>query len=157
LMNDRTEILTLPPPPQAARREKRTERHGRQISDPYDWLRDPDWQRVMREPAALQPEIRAYLEAENASAEAALAPVAPLRQLLFEELKARIREDDSSVPAPDGPWIYYVRYATGGQYPILCRRPRHDEDGLREQILLDGNAEAEGQPFFSVTGAAHAP
>jgi len=157
-MNDRTEgRAALPPPPRAARREKQTERHGRRLTDAYHWLRDPDWQRVMREPEALQPEIRAYLEAENAFAEAALAPVAGLRERLFEELKARIKGDDSSVPAPDGPWAYYRRFATGGQYPILCRRPRDAEDETREQILLDGNAEAEGQSFFAIGGAVHAP
>ena len=66
-----------PAPPRAARQDVRVERHGRALTDSYDWLRDPDWQRVMREPSALQPEIRAHLEAENAYAAAVLAPVWP--------------------------------------------------------------------------------
>jgi len=153
-----SKIDTRPPaPPCAARRETVAERFGRRIVDAYGWLRDPDWQRVMREPEALQPEIRAQLEAENAYTEAVLAPVAGLRETLFAELKARIKQDDSSVPAPDGGWAYYTRYEEGGQYPILCRRPSDDADGAREQILLDGNREAEGQSFFSIHGAAHAP
>ena len=144
-------------PPAAERRPHIVERHGRATDDPYHWLRDPDWQRVMKEPAALQPDIRAHLDAENDWTEAVLAPVAGLRAELVAELKARIREDDSSVPAPDGDWAYYRRFVEGGQYPLLCRRPSGDEGSDREQVLLDGDAEAAGESFFSIGGAAHAP
>ena len=143
--------------PVAARNPEIADHHGRKIEDPYAWMRDPDWQQVMREPAALQPEIRNHLDAENAYTEAVLAPIADLRATLIEELKARIKEDDSSVPSPDGPWAYYRRFVPGGQYPVLCRRPRDDEDGANEQMLIDGDAAAEGQSFFSIGGAAHAP
>ncbi len=146
-----------PAPPQAARRETVTERFGRRLADPYGWLRDPDWQRVMRDPDTLQPEIRAHLEAENAWTDAVLAPIAKLRETLFAELKGRIKQDDQSVPAPDGAWAYYRRYAEGGQYPILCRRPRDDADGANEQILIDGDREAKGQKFFAIRGTAHTP
>ena len=143
--------------PVAARNEHLTERHGRTIDDPYAWLRDPEWQRVMREPETLQPEIRDHLNAENAYTEAVLAPIAALRATLVDELKARIKEDDSSVPAPDGPWAYYRRFVPGGQYPVLCRRPSADDDGGNEQILLDGDKAADGESFFSIGGAAHTP
>jgi oligopeptidase B len=143
--------------PQAARKEHVIERHGRTIDDPYAWLRDSDWQQVMREPEVLQPEIRAHLDAENVYTEAALAPIAALREELVAELKARIKEDDSSVPAPDGGWAYYRRFVPGGQYPVLCRRPGADTDGTNEQILLDGDREAGGQAFFSIGGASHTP
>jgi len=146
-----------PTPPAADRRPHIIDRHGRTIDDPYAWLRDDDWQRVMREPDALQTDIRTHLEAENAWTEQALAPIAGLREELVAELKARIREDDSSVPAPDGDWAYYRRFVEGGQYPILCRRPSGDDDDVREQVLLDGDAEAEGEKFFAVGGAAHSP
>lgn len=144
-----------PPAPVAARKEHLVERHGRVIDDPYAWLRDSDWQQVMRAPEVLQPEIRAHLDAENAYTEAALAPIAGLREELVAELKARIKEDDSSVPAPDGDWAYYRRFVPGGQYPVLCRRPAADADGAKEQVLLDGDREAEGEAFFSIGGAAH--
>ena len=143
--------------PVAARKEHIADHHGRRIDDPYAWLRDPDWQRVMREPEALQPEIRDHLNAENAYTEAALAPIAALRTELVDELKARIKEDDSSVPSPDGAWAYYRRFVPGGQYPVLCRRPSADKDGANEQILLDGDKAAEGQSFFSIGGASHTP
>ena len=114
------------------------------MDDPYAWLRDAEWQQVMREPDTLDPDIRAHLEAENAWTEQALAPIANLREELVAEMKGRIKEDDSSVPAPDGPWSYYRRFIEGGQYPLLCRRPSADTDGGNEQVLLDGDAEAEG-------------
>jgi len=125
--------------------------------DPYAWLRDPDWQQVMRDPAALRGDIRAYLEAENDYTAATLAPIAKLRETLAAELKARIKEDDSTVPAPDGAWAYYRRFVAGGQYPLLCRRPRDADDASGEQILLDGNAEAKGQKFFAIGGDCHTP
>ena len=61
-------------------------------------------------------------------------------------MKARIKEDDSTVPSPDGPFDYFSKYVNGGQYPRLCRQPR---GGGEEKILLDGNAEAEGKPYWS--------
>ena len=128
-------------PPRAARGDEVTERHGHRLADPYAWLRDPDWQRVMREPEALQPDIREHIEAELAFTDAVLEPIRQLREDLVAELKARIKEEDSTVPAPDGPWAYYRRFVAGGQYPILCRRPRDATDDSREQVLLDGNRE----------------
>ena len=93
-------------------------------SDDYAWLRADNWREVMREPEKLDAEIRAYLEAENAHTEAAMADTKALQVTLFEEMKGRIKEDDSSVPAPDGPFAYYTSYVTGGQHPLFCRRPR---------------------------------
>ena len=85
----------------------------------------------MRDPSVLDPAIRAYLEAENDYAKAALAHTEPLQETLFAEMKGRIKEDDSTVPSPDGPHAYYVRYREGGQHPIACRQPR---DGGAEQV-----------------------
>ena len=102
----------------------------------------------MREPNALEPDIRAHLEAENTWTEQALAPIAALREELAAELKARIKEDDFSVPTPDGDWAYYHRFVEGGQHPLLCRRPTKDADAAREQVLLDCDAEAKGEILF---------
>ena len=108
----------------------------------------------MRDPSVLDAEIRTYLEAENAYTEAALDDTHALQQTLYAEMKARIKEDDSSVPAPDGPFDYFMSYVTGGQYPRLCRRPR---GGGPEEILLDGNAEAAGKPYWQLGATAHSP
>ena len=141
-------------PPAAARKPVTTTLHGHARSDDYAWLKDPDWQRVMREPDALDPAIRAYLEAENAHTEAFLAPHAALRQALHAEMRGRMKEDDSTVPAPDGAWAYYVRYVEGGEHPLYCRTPR---DGRAETLLLDGNREAEGEAYFEVGDCEHSP
>lgn len=141
-------------PPVAARRPTVQHWHSQQRADPYAWLRDANWREAMVDPARLDPAIRGYLEAENAYATAMLADVEPLREALVKELRGRIREDDSSVPAADGDWAYYSRYREGGQHPILCRRPR---DGGDEQILLNGDAEAEGSDYFRLGAAAHSP
>ena len=129
--------------------------HGITREDEYAWLKDPDWQRVMRDPAVLDPEIRAYLEAENAYKDAFLAPHADLREALYDEMRGRIKEDDSTVPAPDGDWHYYVRYVEDGEHPVFCRVPQDEESA--EEVLLDGNREAEGESYFRIAACRHSP
>jgi oligopeptidase B len=146
--------IVRPSPPVAERRSTFTVHHGVELADEYAWLRAANWQEVMRDPGALDPQIRAYLEAENAFAEAALADTKGLQDELFAEMKARIKENDASVPAPDGAFEYFTSYATGGQYVRLCRRPR---GGGPEEILLDGNKEAEGRAYWALGAAAHSP
>src|SRR5262245_179234 len=141
-------------PPVAERRPVFSVGQGVELVDEYAWLRADNWQEVMREPALLAPEIRAYLEAENAFTHEALSDTLPLQDTLFAEMKARIKEDDSTVPAPDGPFEYFVSYVTGGQYPRICRRPR---GGGAEQLLLDGNREAEGRTYWQLGAIAHSP
>ena len=143
-----------PPPPRAAKHTKISVWHGMTLADDYAWLRAENWQTVMQHPSALAPEIRAYLEAENAYTDAALARDKPLVETLFQEMKGRIKEDDSSVPSPDGPWAYYTSYVTGGQYPRVCRQPR---TGGAEQIILDGNREADSKAYWTLGGLAHSP
>ena len=143
--------------PKADRRDDVMVRFDRALNDPYSWLRDPEWQRVMRLPETLRQGIRQHLEAENAFTSSYLKPIDSLREELAVELKKRIKEDDVSVPTPDGDWAYYRRFAIGGQYPVLCRRPRNADVTINEQILIDGNKEAEGEKFFSIGGATHSP
>jgi len=144
-----------PKPPIAEKRPSRTTRHGESVEDDYAWLRAENWQEVTREPDKLAPDIRAYLEAENDYCEVVMKPAADLRARLFAEMKGRIKEDESSVPAPDGPYAYYVRYETGKQHPVFCRRPREEAERT-EKVLLDGNREAEGHTFFRVGACCHA-
>jgi len=139
-------------PPRAKKQPVKSVWHGVELVDNYAWLRAENWQEVMRDPSVLPADIRAHLEAENAYTEAVMADTRELQEQLFQEMKGRIKEDDSSVPAPDGPWEYYTRYVTGGQYPLVCRRPR---GGGPEQVLLDGNKEAEGKSYWHLGGASH--
>ncbi|MBI4185382.1 MAG: S9 family peptidase [Proteobacteria bacterium] len=142
-------------PPRAPKRPTTRSRHGETVVDDYAWLKTPDWRAAMLDPSLLPADIRAYLEAENAYAAACLEPLAGLQERLFAEMKARIKEDDSTVPARDGPYLYYQRYETGGQHPIYCRRRDHED--APEEVLLDGPRAAEGLPFFRIVACRHAP
>lgn len=143
---------TFPTAPSAEKRPHRSVHHGIERTDDYAWLRDDNWQEVMRDPSVLSPDIRAYLEAENAWCAGTMGGTEALQETLFQEMKGRIKEDDSTVPMPDGPWSYFRSYVTGGQHPRYCREPR---GGGEPQVLLDGNALAEGKPFFSIGGVSH--
>ena len=140
-------------PPVAPQKPVAATLHGIARCDDYAWLKDAEWQRVMREPETLDPDIRAYLEAENAYTDVFLAPHAALREKLVAEMRGRMKEDDSSVPAPDGAWAYYRRYVEGGEHPLYCRVPR--DDRAAEVLLLDGNREAEGQAYFRIGDCEH--
>jgi oligopeptidase B len=141
-------------PPRAEKKPVSSTWHGVQLVDDYAWLRAKNWQEVMRHPDRLEAEIRAHLEAENAYTAVVMAPTTALQEQLFLEMKARIKEDDSSVPQPDGGWAYYSSFVTGGQYPRICRRPR---DGGDEIILIDGNAESQGHSYWSLGAVSHSP
>ena len=157
-------VSSLPSPPRAMKIDHVVTHHGHSRNDRFHWLKDENWQTVLRDPDVLKPDIRAYLEAENAYTEAALKDTEALQADLFEEIRGRIKEDDSSVPRKDGPYAYYTRYDTGGQHPIFARYPVADEaafwegpDQFEEQILLHGDQEADGLDFFRVGRAAHSP
>ena len=141
-------------PPIAEKRPVTINRHGIELTDNYAWLRADNWQQVMHDPSVLADDIRAHLEAENEFFEAQMTGTTALRDALFKEMKGRIKEDDSSVPSPDGPWAYAIRFIEGGQYPLLVREPR---DGGPETVMIDGNALAEGKAYFRLGGASHSP
>jgi oligopeptidase B len=145
-------LAAAPAPPAAPPRPSTTVRHGITLTDEFAWLKAPNWQAVMRDPALLDPDIRAYLEAENAYAETTLAGTVQLQETLFAEMKGRIKEDDASVPAPDGPYAYFSRHREGGQHPLICREPRA---GGAVETLLDGDALAAGKPFLRIGASAH--
>ncbi|RDD62012.1 S9 family peptidase [Ferruginivarius sediminum] len=128
-----------------------------ELPDPYKWLRASNWQEALRDPGCLDDAIRRHLEAENGYLESELAPVAALREHLKGELRARIPEREASVPFADGAYAYYTRYEEGQQHRLYCRQRREDGSGAGEEILLDGNAEAEGEDFFRVAGSEHSP
>ncbi len=150
--------MTKPTPPVAKRIDKTTEQVGRSRTDAYAWLKDENWQAVMKDPSVLDADIRTYLEAENAYTKARLeAPTEALRETLFTEMRGRIKEDDSSVPAVDGPYAYYTFYRTGGEYPVFARKPANAafDDTAEAEILFDGDAEGEGEAYFDTGNVAH--
>jgi len=134
--------LTTISPPQARQEPTPVTVHGQTLEDNYRW---------MREKSSL--ELVAYLEAENAYTQAVMAPTEQLQKKLYAEMLSHIKETDESVPYRDKGWFYYTRTVEGRQYPIYCRRlaagPKFDRS-QPEEILLDVNILAEGQPFMAV-------
>ncbi len=128
--------------------------HSITRADNYAWLRDRKWQEVLRDPANLDDDIRAMLDAENEYYAAVTDDLEPLRKKLFAEMRGRIKEDDGTVPAKDGPWLYASKFRDGGEYPVFVRKPA---SGVEEQILFDGDAECGDSKFFSIGAIAHSP
>ncbi|QTX05953.1 S9 family peptidase [Agromyces archimandritae] len=142
----------MPTPPATAKKPTERIHHGDVFVDDYEWLREKD-----------DPEVLAHLHEENAYTQAKTEHLAVLREQIFEEIKARTKETDLSVPSREGEWWYYTRTVEGLQYGIHCRVPAGGpdeweppalpEDGSAlpgEQVLLDDNAEAEGHEFYSL-------
>ena len=144
----------IPTPPRAEIRPATLSAHGLSWADDYAWMRADNWREVLRDPSRLPSDIRTLLEAENAYADAVLAPTLGLQKELKREMRARLKEDDSEPPQVDGPWAYYSRFRPGGQRRIYCRKPR---EGGAETVLIDGDARAEGKAFFHLAGARHSP
>lgn len=146
-----TDTDARPVPPVAARRITARIHHGDTFDDPYEWLR-----------AKEDAEVVAHLEAENAYTDARTEHLASLRDEIFGEIKGRTLETDLSVPARRGEWWYYGRTVASAQYGIQCRAPLASPDDWTppqlspdvavpgEQVLFDGNVEAEGTDFFSL-------
>ncbi|MFZ4516505.1 MAG: hypothetical protein ACOYN3_09375, partial [Acidimicrobiia bacterium] len=127
----------LPVPPRAIQRPVELTAHGEVRLDPYYWMRERD-----------NPDVLAYLEAENAYREALMAPLTPLQDAIFHEIKARVQETDASAPVPKGPYEYFSRTVEGLEYAMHCRRPvgtpgLPDPDATAgtapETIVLDEN------------------
>ncbi len=139
-------------PPVARKESTQTVLHGHTLEDDYRWMRDK-----------ASPEVLAHLEAENAYALSVMEPTNPLQAKLYAEMLSHIKETDVSVPYRDRGWFYYVRTIEGSQYPIHCRRLATGPDSKRldesqaEEIVLDVNQLAAGQPFMSVGGMAVSP
>jgi oligopeptidase B len=130
----------------APRRPTLLRAHGDERLDEWYWLRERE-----------DPDVIAYLEAENTYTTAATADTAPLQDTLYAEIVARIQETDLSVPIRKGPWSYYSRTVEGRQYAIYCRRPAQPGDDPAEEVLLDENELAAGHEYFSLGGLAVSP
>lgn len=133
-----------PPRPPSAPRNPHTQTwHGKTFEDPWHWLREKD-----------NPEVRAYLAAENAHTEAQTAEQRPLADALYKELLGRVQQTDLTVPTRRGGHFYYERTSEGLQYPVSCRkRAKPDgtmDDDAPEQVLLDPNVMAKGLPYLDV-------
>ena len=143
------------PAPTPRKTPHRIRQLGRVRVDDYAWMKDDNWQAVLRDPSVVRADIREHLVAENAYLDTVLAATKPLQAALFEEMRGRIKEDDASPPTPDGPFDYFSRYELGAQHPRHVRRPRDADAG--EEVLLDEEAQARGKAYYAVDAAAHSP
>jgi len=143
-----------PAAPVAPRRPHSFTTHGIRVVDDYAWLKDENWQEVLRDPSLLDPDIRRYLEAENAYTDSLLGHTKGLQKTLVAEMRGRIKEDDSSVPSPDGAFAYLRKFRDGGQHEMFGRSRR---DGGEIDIVLDGDALAADHDYFKFGGARHSP
>jgi oligopeptidase B len=136
-------------PPVARQEPTPTTLHGQTLEDNYRWMRDKS-----------SPELIAYLTSENEYTTSVMAPTEELQAKLYAEMLSHIKETDESVPYRDHGWYYYTRTVEGSQYPIHCRRvvvgAAYDE-AQPEQVILDVNKLAEGQPYMSVGGMSVSP
>jgi len=130
--------------PMPERKPARLELHGDVRIDNYFWLKERD-----------NPDVIAYLDAENAYTEKMMAPMHGMQEILFDEIKSRIKEDDESAPYRRGDYFYYYRYVEGSEYPIYARKKGSlDAD---EEIMLDVNQLAGDADYFSVRGFKVSP
>ncbi len=147
--------LSHPLPQPVECRPRETSIHGMTLVDDYAWLRADNWQEVLRDPKVLPADIRAVLERDNTHCAQVLKPTEALQKLLVKEMRGRIKEDDSDVPLPDGPYDYYERYREGGEHELVCRKARTGAGD--EEIMLDGDALGEGKSFFDLGEAVVSP
>ena len=146
-------------PPKAKKNPKTFSQLGRDRTDEYSWMKDENWQAVMRDPSLLNPDIRAHLEMENAYTKTALNPLEPLKDIIFEEMKARLEPEDSSVLAPDGDYAYYHRFRKGDQHGLFARKPIKNgdiEQSGDEEATLDVDELAKNHTgFFDLGTVVH--
>jgi oligopeptidase B len=131
----------LPSPPVAKKIPHLTEINGHKLIDNYFWLREKS-----------NPEVRAYLEAENAYTDAVMKPTEAFQKKLYDEMLSRVKETDVEVPYKEGDFFYYIRTEAGKQYPIRCRKKISAD--ANEEVLLDVNELAKGQAFMTVQAFA---
>ncbi|HEY0043677.1 MAG TPA: S9 family peptidase [Allosphingosinicella sp.] len=134
-----TKPANLPAPPRAEQRPHSYERHGIRVEDPYFWLKDQGYPKVD------DADVLNYLKAENAYFEAAMKPHEGLVETLFQEMKGRVKEDESSVPLRDGDYLYWWAFKPGAQYRTWYRKP---VAGGADQVVLDEAAEAQGKEYY---------
>ncbi|HTC74114.1 MAG TPA: hypothetical protein VK684_00970, partial [Edaphobacter sp.] len=132
---------SVPAPPVAKKVDHVTEVNGHKMVDDYFWLRDKP-----------NPQVRAYLEQENAYTDAVMKPTEAFQKKLYDEMLSRIKETDVEVPYKEGDYLYYTRTEAGKQYQIRCRRKGSMD--APEELLLDINEMAKGQAFMSVAAFA---
>ncbi len=140
--------------PHIMKRPFTDERHGIKREDPFAWLKDTNWQAVMKNPTALNPEIKAILDAENSFCDATMSSYADVQERIYAEMRGRIKENETSPTAVWGNYAWLRKYVKGGEHPVICRS---DRDGKNVTAIIDGNREAEDKAYFKIGATSPSP
>ncbi len=144
------------PAPSAEKRPHHQTRFETEWTDDYAWMKDANWQTVMRDPSQLARDIRAHLETENAYTDAALTPLSDLKDAIFGEMKGRLEPTARGVPMPDGAYAYFHFYREGDQHGVYARQDVAAAEP-EDEIILDCDALAKGTSFFDIGDVSHSP
>ena len=127
-------------------------------NDEYAWMRDDNWQDVLRNPDKLRPDIHDHLKAENSYTDEVLKTSASLRDKIYNEMRGRVNENDTSPPLPKGDWAWFSKYETGQEHQQICRQKRTSTQTKKNpEIILDANKEASGLDYFKLGENAISP
>jgi len=141
-------------PPSAKKLTAESNHHGYKLFDQYDWIRDDNWQEVLHSPRVLKKEIRKYIDKENQWTDNHLSILSPLKKEIYEEIKGRIKEEDSSIPQKDGPWFYFSETKKGKEYSILRR---FKDSKSQSEVFHDWNVESKDFKYFKPGSASCSP
>lgn len=153
--------------PKAKKQPLKIEQLGRIRHDDYAWMKDENWQAVMRDPSVLDKDIRTYLELENSYTETVLSPLNELKNTLFEELKSRLEPESATTPLPDGDWAYFHHYRKGDQHGEYARvkivgrtasLKLSDDTLAKAETVLDAEALSKDyKAYFDLGDVSHSP
>jgi len=141
-------------PPKARKKSKKAKYHGLIVKDDYFWLRDNNWQEVLKKPSKLKPNIKRFLEDENRWTNESLKHLKNSRKTIFEEIKSRIKEDDRSLPVKDRKYLYLTETKKGLQYPILKRKLANKKNS-RYRTIINWNFLSKNYKYFKPGGVSY--
>jgi len=144
--------ISIANPPKARKKLVKTKVHNTELSDQYSWIRDDNWQEVLHSPNVLKKNIRKYIDDENKWTNKKLSFLKPLEKKIFNEIKGKIKEEDTSIPQKDGNWFYYSETKKNKEYSIL-RRYKSTTTRKNSLIYHDWNKESIPYKYFKPGGA----
>ena len=137
--------------PKLRKETKSIKVHGHELHDDYAWIKQDNWQEVLKNPAKLNTEVQNYLYQENDFVKQSLKDKEQLSETIFQELKNKIKDKDSSVPIKDGEYSYFTEYAEAAEYPCFKRSGPNN----RIETIFDAQQRAEGKTFFNLASVTH--
>jgi len=137
--------------PKLRKEKKVINLHDDELIDDYAWIKQKDWQSVLKDPLKLNEEVLKYIKEENDYKSDQLKNLTDLKNKIFNELKGRIKDKDSSVPIKDGAYSYYIKYLENSEYPQFLRIDGNNE----EEVIFDANLKSKDFKFFNLSSVSH--